>query len=552
MPPEQQQQQEEDALSLLSTYMRMWVCSQVVQAFVGNLTRLGNWEIFQLCVLALCFVFPRRRNLSVIAVSLRIIHVFSRLPATWDSEWFEMLTDIPLIISLVISRVPTTAMKYQVGAFYSAAGILKWNSSFLDPRFSCASTYGFQLLAVSGLYKNERLTMFVYEALPTATVVWESATGFCLLLGAPITGALLALLLHAGIAVTPPPNNIAVYGIGTVTRLFWLRPDSARAVTIDAKYHLVHVAVASIFLALTLESRDQFQSIFSVDPSPFVYGYVASIVACSLFVEDKTRRQHKCPRSLSFVSFVLMTLWAFFSVVLGIQGDISVPNMFANLGCHGGSNGVVPTGLMQRWLVDEETSVYGGGVVRVESCNSTYINSIHPGDLTEALDPKVHQLYKDHDHASCHFWNPALAIVVGPEVMPPPPRTFLPYTVPYYELARVLHKATIETPEETFQLTFARLPGVTGDADWRQYAVRRRIELTIAPSGDHQRRTCFVKGGENDSDYECRVVSDWLRYDAFDDNFLNRIGKSLLAFNSYVVLPDAPMKDNSEIHCYSS
>ena len=62
---------------------------------------------------------------------------------------------------------------------------------------------------------------------PLTTIVGETSIGALLL--APSSyprlhraGLALALLLHAGIALTPPPNNIAEYGIMSAARLSWL------------------------------------------------------------------------------------------------------------------------------------------------------------------------------------------------------------------------------------------------------------------------------------------------------------------------------------------
>ena len=50
---------------------------------------------------------------------------------------------------------------------------------------------------------------------------------------------------------------------------------------------------------------------------------------------------------------------------------------------HGGGNHLImPTGLMQHAAGNDTKDLsFGGGVIRVEGCSSTYINALYPGAM---------------------------------------------------------------------------------------------------------------------------------------------------------------------------
>eukprot|EP01045_Picozoa_sp_COSAG04_P022754 COSAG04_NODE_2616_length_3849_cov_2.241867_6_plen_51_part_00 len=43
--------------------------------------------------------------------------------------------------------------------------------------------------------------------------------------------------------------------------------------------------------------------------------------------------------------------------------------------------------LLQRLLHDSSTAGFGGGIVRVEGTNLSWVNDMYPGDLSGALSP---------------------------------------------------------------------------------------------------------------------------------------------------------------------
>merc|ERR1711907_435387 len=96
----------------------------------------------------------------------------------------------------------------------------------------------------------------------------------------------------------------------------------------------------------------------------------------------------------------LATAYAFGFLALGLQ-HMSNCQMLGSLHAFGGSNHyILPTGLLQAFFERYDlTSVlpsledtFGGGLVQVEDSDSTWINSIYPGDQTDLLSPRTREL----------------------------------------------------------------------------------------------------------------------------------------------------------------
>ena len=68
---------------------------------------------------------------------------------------------------------------------------------------------------------------------PHAVFVFEAAVSVGLALSPRRWGILMTLFLHLAISMCPPPNNIAVFGVATCTRLAILLPDATVAAITD-------------------------------------------------------------------------------------------------------------------------------------------------------------------------------------------------------------------------------------------------------------------------------------------------------------------------------
>lgn len=442
-----------------------------------------------------------------------------------------------------------------------------------------------------------------FATFPWLTILLEIGISITMILE-PAVGALLGLGLHAFIALTPPPNNAAAYGVVCATRYFWLAPFAVTRAwrnAVDYAEFAVHASVGAIFLAVTVrrpssfyvkdsdghfgwsstaapsstpdgfsfasllqsereeDEQSQLPPFFaSVDWAAGMFGVLASLITRATILQWSPDRRDSATKkregivtivaessapAVFWISVMAMAAYAFGAVLFGFT-DPGGPNMHAGLRVVGGSNHVlkVPTGLLQRWYLHDPTSVFSGGLVRVEECSSRYVNAIHPGDLTPVLSKGAKDLLHEYRHNG-KTWNSAVANVVGEGALPifskdkkslrlkdkerldyhraslpssqkdegllknissitkgtvgalksifgdrrddgriPRPLTDR-YTVPAYELARVLKNARRHHNDQPFRVVYARLDGPMGDENWRRHSVSKLIRLDVDATG---------------------------------------------------------------------
>lgn len=459
----------------------------------------GAYGLVQMCSLVLTLLRPRFAPLFALALLLRIGSFAFLVPFIWDSDYWGMQTDLSALIfalgwafDLLELEWVRTTVRVQMGIFYAAAGLWKLNSAFLDVRYSCAPIFVAQLLDALplGVGVARDVPASTVRALlalsPAMTIVGETAIGLLLLASAARGrhGVRLALMLHAGIGLTPPPNNIAEYGVMACARFGWLVPRGMSAALDEAvlgRRALGYAAIAAfavLFLAACRQAHDDGrpppEGAPSVDQPAACFAVCACLLLRALALEtaadapddapddppdDEAGRQrgttHRVTYSLpsstspsipseagastgtsstgmrrgtrrgmaaTIALGALGALYAFGTVMLGTL-DVSSPNMFSNLRMQGGSNHLLlPTGLLQALLRDAPpaASRFAGGVVRVEHCTSATINGVHPGELTPMLRPRARRYLRAAGHTG-RQWNSAVAQIVGPDVMPPNP-----------------------------------------------------------------------------------------------------------------------------------
>ena len=182
-------------------------------------------------------------------------------PFSWDSEYWQAQTDATVVCTLTLLKaapfVPmiSTTVRLQMAVFYLGAGFWKINTSFLDPASSCASIYIAQLLDVLGMESAlpPAARTAAVRAGPLLTIVGELSIGLLLLVPRrpwAKLGVALALLLHLGIALTPPPNNIAEYGTMSALRLAWLFPHAVATAMAEPGWLAVHAGSGALLLAV--------------------------------------------------------------------------------------------------------------------------------------------------------------------------------------------------------------------------------------------------------------------------------------------------------------
>ena len=135
--------------------------------------------------------------------------------------------------------------------------------------------------------------------------------------------------------------------------------------------------------------------------------------------------------------------------------------MFSNLRQQGGSNHYfLPTSVLQSIYEDDLTSAYSGGVIRIESTNATQITGHFPAELTSILTERTGSLLRTTGHSGRMF-NSAVARIVGPFAVPSPSAKAPTYTLPAFEVRRLL------------EVDLAREPDRWQDGDLPQEAVER-------------------------------------------------------------------------------
>ena len=537
-------------------------------------------------------LFPRSRT----AIGLSYTVVFAvwlvlKVPFSWDSEYWQAQTDATVVCTLTLLKaapfVPmiSTTVRLQMAVFYLGAGFWKINTSFLDPASSCASIYIAQLLDVLGMESalpTAARTAAVHAG-PLLTIVGELSIGLLLLVPRRSwakLGVALALLLHLGIALTPPPNNIAEYGTMSALRLAWLFPHAVATAMAEPGWLAVHAGSGALLLAV-LAARgplfvwgglDGWRAHLAASDEPLgdllggldlpagLYGFACSLFLRALVLDkgppvekvQKGRlkfRRARGPRLLLGTLFVVTAVWyAFGTIVMGVL-DVSSPNMFSNVRMQGGSNHLLlPTALLQKWHRDHgATSAYSGGVVRVESTNSTLFLSTHPSELTPVLRPAAISYLVDAGHSG-RQWNAAVAQVIGAFAVPPNPAAsggaFVRYTIPAFAVRELVRRA--RASGEAFELIYEQLYGAGGDEEWRTASAGRRVKLNEDGAGG---RSCVVAvpGSSGTVWEDCAKEELVLQGPPSAWEPLNWLGYGQ-SFNSYVV--DAPK--GGELHCYGS
>ncbi len=224
--------------ALFRVYCRLWCATTAVHLYMNPfLVPHPLWSRAQAALLAGAAAYPVPA--TFVLANLACIGMFvARLPFIWTQCIWAMQTDAIVVGALLLcpqdAAVPTCSdlIRVVLGLFYCGAGLWKLNTSFLNPRVSCAP-----ILAASLATRLPELTpaWLVSAALamsPHLTVVFELGPGVLLLMpsrAARRLGVLLVVLLHYAIAMTPYPNAISQFGVVAVTRMFFVLPDAYAA-----------------------------------------------------------------------------------------------------------------------------------------------------------------------------------------------------------------------------------------------------------------------------------------------------------------------------------
>lgn len=501
-----------------TSYMRLFAFSELSQLFKGN---LAQWRFFDVCtgVLLLSVLIAPAQRRSAFVIILRAMHTVIRLPYVWDAEILGLLSAVAVLPLLSDSVSPSSSQKLLVAALdvrvalcalYVSAGFWKLNSSFLNQKYSCGSIYAVQLLEayapLLGVEPSAGLASAatsVYSPCgPLMTALGEMMIGVGFALSAPRARRMavaLGLVLHLGICLTPPPNNIGAFSVAAAARFFWAIPSevtvSIRRAVRSPTALAMHTCAGCLLYALANFATSGAQA----DDAPlFFYGAIFSVLAQALMTRETSDSHAEASgKRLTAASarrgvLIASLLWAA-SVPLGLL-DISAPNMFSNLKQHAGSNHVfgAPTGLIQAALARAAPHrMSGGGIVRIEHASpGSHIGAVYPAEVSARITPRARALLRAIGHSG-RQWHSALARVVGPFALPQQPERAASYTLPALELRRIL----AETAQRgtAFSVVVSWLHGAEGDEVWRRSMEKSvRLELAWKPSQGWQ---CSERGG---------------------------------------------------------
>ena len=397
----------------LAVYTTLWGLSTQLEHIKGPLGGPpGPWLVSVLLLCLAAALRPQNRTLAAVAFSMRCIWWLSRWPFMWASEIIGGLTDLSVVLHLIAadrhvddSNGVGLSVRRQVAWFYVFAGFWKLNTSFLDHRYSCASVFIAQLLdahAPPHLLTPDNVELAI-RAAPALTVALELGVGVCMLLGEYATspvrvvcrpaGVVLALLLHLGIDVTPPPHNIANFSHKIGLRYLWFAPHGTTAAACEVlrrplSVGAAYAALAAASLALTVAlqqpavwaqwTSSPLSSLRDLNVCRVDWHVCAHVALTALLLrglwlgEGRAARTHAVAPPWALVHFntAICILWAGGTVVLGTS-DNSTPNMYSNLRQQGGSNHLlpVPMSLLQAWRYQGHAvgaDPFSGGLVRIE------------------------------------------------------------------------------------------------------------------------------------------------------------------------------------------
>ena len=490
---------------------------------------LTPWVFACYVVLLLTMLSPDT-SLIVLTLMMRLYQTWTLIPTrAWDSFYWTMNVDGGLLLllfsghALRISDRPRIATwwantsRVQLGIFYVASGFWKINKHFLDPRISCAPIFFLTLATSFGLTLPPSVGALILAAAPAVTIIGEMAIGVLFLApkraGLAPYGVALALLLHLGIALTPPPNNATPFALTCVVRLVVTAPTGfARAleevlalrtpagVTTALMACGVSAASVAIAYARDIDYPPHGPGPAAVDVWVAAYGVIAVVLARGLMLDDgspedqpsfsssfssssssftttttttTTSSSSSSPSSSSpssggmaaspaaaasgrrlRVSLVALAAWyGFAGPLLGTQ-DLGACNMYSNLRMHGGSNHLLlPTDLLGS-LFPGTSVAFAMRTVRVEHTSSAWINSIYPNEITSQMSPKERTVLREAGHLARMF-NPMKSRILSPAIGAPPPA----YAAPPGSDGRPFARWTVPTLELRRLLAEAREQG---------------------------------------------------------------------------------------------
>lgn len=548
-----------DGRQLLHIYMVAWSIHRIYEVIGAGNQTLGwhgtsQWMIVPLTAAAL---WTRSIRLWIMGSMLATaIADFSLMPFIWDSEYWCLLTDFAAIYALVATlgwkRVLWNGTKFteeeidsiypqlsstiqiQMMLFYTAAWFWKLNWDFLDANSSCAPIFAMQLLdhiTPNDWVVPDWVLMVVVQSSPFLVLLLEGYIAYAFFTTRHSRAVLAAMLLHMGIAMCPPPSNVATFSLMCASRLVLFVPHgTVEACSLPANWSSLELSATVVLAAIAAKIADH-EDFYDLAYPLFVLcsPFLIKAAVLTQSSSSSTSSISTTWKSAVKVPILLAFVYAYLCLVLGTM-DQGQPHMYANLRLHGGTNHIlgIPTGLLQRHFENSTESVFYGGIIRVERSTLPSLNRVYPGDYTSQMSERSRQFMIAGGHTSRNF-NPMLTAVTSSEApwLLGGGEEFVRYTVPAHEFRRILQVA--RENQEDFAIDYTQLFG-HGDEEWRATALGRSIRLVESGNGT----------------MDCR--SDSGRCTPQDIPLLPPLpywARKTLLFEPYPILPG-----NYKLHCF--
>ena len=125
---------------------------------------------------------------------------------------------------------------------------------------------------------------------------------------------------------------------------------------------------------------------------------------------------------------------------------------------------------------------------------------------------------------------------------------FVPWTIPAYEMRRLIRQARARFPTETWEIEGAILPGAEGDEVWRATAAAARFLVRREVSADGAERIACVDP-ESESGGACEPFVAERLLSPPSDRWAAVLMRKLLLQMPYPIVDGFVMRSNRGIHC---
>ena len=310
----------------LTIYVRLWAVANLLRIHVGYAastalrgSQLDRYSVALPLIIILAALWPTRRagQLTFVALALRAITNIAKGSHMSNSQLWATQHDVALLLALAAAALRKGSLetltaadereivaecaptiRLQMAIFYFASGFWKLNTSFLHSDYSCASLYLTSQLEYlpDHILFTETLSLVAHtiaRLAPFVTIAVELALP---LLHAFEPSAKMATLgtlaFHLAIGLTPPPSNVASYGVTTCTRLFFFAPTAtaAAAAELVSSPVLGGVAVAAAAAALAVVRPLHAEAVSMVQGNATDYHLAWLAVLCVLYCRASTHR----------------------------------------------------------------------------------------------------------------------------------------------------------------------------------------------------------------------------------------------------------------------